>query len=59
MGMREAIRDAQENKPQGYLSGIVNKTHRNVDIIEGINHSDMCLLGGGARDYKETTLFWQ
>ena len=33
MGMREHIRQAQENKTQGYLPGITNKSLREVAII--------------------------
>jgi hypothetical protein len=39
MGMREHIREAPANKSPGYILGIVNKTHRSVAIIQGINHS--------------------
>ena len=62
--MREHIRKAPANKSHGYLPGITNKTHRQVAIIEGFNHSSagQRVTGGCyevARDYKEITLFRQ
>jgi hypothetical protein len=57
--MREHIREAPLNKSQGYLTGIANKTHRYVAIIEGFNHSSRGAIAKGVMGpgtIKETVL---